>query len=292
MTNYPSIEKLVSLPGQSFLYRKIVRNHRPDQRGRGIWHYHPEYELTLTLKSKGNRFIGYNIEPYQELDFVLVGPNIPHCWTTDEPTEQLVINFNHDLLVSPFTQISEWSLIHKMLNQSKLGIKFSEKTAEMAKSLMLKIGKTSGFESLHLLFELLNLLSHDPKKEMLTFHDYKIKDHIGASNRIETIYSYIHKHYKEDSISVAELSEKLNLTKSSLARFVKRITRKSFTDLVIEARLNEACRLLSETDLTIAELSFKSGFNNLSNFNRAFKKKLQMTPKAFRQMYRSDLIKA
>jgi AraC-like DNA-binding protein len=288
MGNLPSIERIDRKPGQSFSLRRIIRNHRPDQRGRGVWHYHPEYELTLTLKSKGNRFVGYSISPYQCYDLALVGPNIPHCWITDEPTEQIVLNFKHDDLVTPFQNFPEWTLIQRMISNSHLGIKFTEETAKSTENLFLNIEHAQGFDRLLLMFELMNELAHSPDQEHITFYDYQIKDQLSASNRIEFVYSYILENYASESLCIDELCQKLNLTKSSLARFIKRITRKTFTELVIEARLNSSCQLLRETDRTIAEICFKSGFNNLSNFNRAFKRKMDMTPKDYRKIYRQQ----
>src|SRR5580658_10131926 len=44
------------------------------------WHYNREYELTLTLNSRGQRFVGDDMAPYGDGDLVLIGPKIPHTW--------------------------------------------------------------------------------------------------------------------------------------------------------------------------------------------------------------------
>ncbi|MGV5564382.1 cupin domain-containing protein, partial [Burkholderia pseudomallei] len=57
------------------------------------WHHHPEYELTLTLNSLGKRFVGDHVADYAGDDLVLVPPNLPHTWVSDErldPGEPLV----------------------------------------------------------------------------------------------------------------------------------------------------------------------------------------------------------
>jgi AraC-like DNA-binding protein len=288
MTYFPSIEKINFPPGQSLSFKRIVRNHRPDQRGRGIWHYHPEYELTLTLKSSGNRFLAYHIQPYTEWDLVLVGPNTPHCWITEEHTEQLVINFRHEVLVEPMKKIQEWAVVDKMLENSVYGVKFTSEISKNVLRLFEKIETKHGYERLIAFFKLMFILSHSSDQEILSTQNYPIKNRLATSSRIEKIYSYILENYLSEDISIAALSSELNLTKSSLSRLVSRIAQKSFTELVIEARLNHACRLLTESELNISEICYKSGFNNLSNFNRAFKKSTRLTPKLYRKMYRAN----
>ena len=49
-----------------------------------LWHYHPEFELTLTLNSRGQRYIGDDIANYDDGDLVLLGPNLPHTWCSAE----------------------------------------------------------------------------------------------------------------------------------------------------------------------------------------------------------------
>jgi AraC-like DNA-binding protein len=285
MSNKPVVEKLVEDPGQSFLFRKIVRKKRPDYRSKGVWHYHPEYEITLSLKSSGKRFVGYSIDNYSHNELVLLGENLPHCWITNQSTEQYVINFKKDSLGTAFWNSPEFIRINKLLNKSKQGIKFSETTIEKATPLIIQMKELDGFNRLLVLFKLLNLLSLSKNIQLLTFNNYRIKDSLKASNRIEKIYSYIYRNYNSENISISNLSKELFMTTSSVCKFIKTITKKTFTELLIETRINEACKLLSETDKYISEICYLSGFNNLSSFNRAFKRVMHVTPKEYRKIY-------
>ena len=287
MSNKPVVEKLVEDPGQSFLYRKIIRKKRPDHRRQGVWHYHPEFEITLSLKSSGKRFVGYSIDDYYPQELVLVGENLPHCWITKQSTEQYVINFKRESLGSSFWDSPEFIGISKLLSKSKQGIKFDASTTHKAIPVILRMENTDSFERLMLFFKLINLLAHSANIQLLTFDDYRIKDSLKASNRIEQVFSYIHENYNDKNISVANLSENLHMTTSSLCKFIKVISRKTFTELLIETRINKACKLLSETDYYISEICYSSGFNNLSGFNRAFKKIMHTTPKEYRKVYRA-----
>lgn len=287
MSNQPSIERLTEAPGQSFSYRKIVRKERSDLRKEGVWHYHPDYEITFTLKSAGRRFVGYNISDYEEYDFVLIGDRLPHCWITTQSTEQIVINFKKEVFGSTFWNAPEMAQINQMLEKSRQGIFFDRETASEALGLIKKMEHETGFTRMLHLFELLNVMANSKGQKVLTFYHQEIKDSLKASNRIEKIYSYILLNYQSNNISFTELSTQLNMTKSSVCKFIKKVTKKSFSEIVTETRINDACKMLSETDMFISEICFKCGFNNLSNFNRSFKKIMEVTPKEYRSIYRT-----
>lgn len=287
MSNKPNIEKLVEDPGQSFLFRKIVRENRPNHRGEGVWHYHTDYEITLSLISSGKRFVGYSIDDYTPYDFVLLGENLPHCWISNQPSEQYVINFKKDVFGPYLWNSPEFVAINNLLDKSQQGIKFGRVTTNKAVPLIIRMSKTDGIEKLLMLFELLNILALSEDIQLLSFHDYRIKDRLKASNRIEQIYSYINKNYDKEDISISNLSKSLYMNTSSLCKFIKVITKKTFTELLIKTRIKEACKLLSDTDKYISEICYLCGFNNLAGFNRAFKKEMHKTPKEFRKLYRA-----
>lgn len=286
MANKPEIENVPNYPGRSFIIKKVIRDNRPDIGGGGVWHYHPEYEITLTLKSSGRRFVGYSIDDYSAIELVMLGENLPHCWLTDEYTEQYVIQFNKDTLGRTFWETPELTGINNLLNKSKHGIKFDKNTAQFSIPLILEMYQSKGFDRLFSLFYLLNNLANSENNQFLTFQDYSFKDSLKASNRIEQVYSYINRNYKNENMSVVEVSEMLCMTTSSLCKFVKKITKKTFTDLVVDRRINEACKLLRKTDKYISEICYLSGFNNISGFNRAFKKVMNSTPKEYRNIFR------
>ncbi len=286
MANKPFIEKISEDPDQSFTCKRVIRNERPNLKNEGVWHFHPGFEICFTLKSVGKRFVGYNISDYHEYDFVLIGDNLPHCWITKESTEQIVINFKKELLGNIFWNSSEMKQINQMLEMSNRGIYFNHETANDAIPIIKKIEKTSGFNKLLHLLELLNVMANSSDKQMLTYYHHEIKDSLKASSRTEKIYSYILLNYQSNTISFTELCTELNMTKSSVCKFIKKVAKKSFSEIVIETRINDACKLLAETDLFISEICFKCGFNNLSNFNRGFKKLMVLTPKQYRAIYR------
>jgi AraC-like DNA-binding protein len=98
------------------------------------------------------------------------------------------------------------------------------------------------------------------------------------------VLSFINNNF-EKNIRLEEAARKINLGPASFCRFIKKNTGKGFVDHLHEIRISQVLRLLIDTDYSISEISYRCGFNNLSFFNRLFKKKFQCTPKEFREQH-------
>ncbi len=281
----PTYEQLSQNVDHSFAVRKVIRPQRADLTSAGVWHFHPDYEITLTTASSGRRFVGYNYEDYSALDLVLIGSNMPHCWITEEPTVQYVINFKKDFIGSTFWQMPELTEINQLLDRSSRGIKFSKDAAAGALPLIEQLQRAAGFDRLMNFLELLRLLARDRTTSPLTNYDGRTQGNPKLSRRIEKVYSYVLENYKDPDISQAQLAEELNMTSSSLCKFVKYMTRKTLYQLILEARISHACRLLVNTDKYVSEIGYLSGFQNVSNFNRIFKRLIKQTPMMYRKSF-------
>ena len=251
----------------------------------GVWHYHSGFEITLTTVSSGQRFVGYNSEPYAPVDLVLIGENTPHCWITDEHTEQTVINFERNFLGEGVWSKSEMSEVQLMLERSKRGITFSREVIESAKRRIRRIESSQKFERLMHFLSLLGMLAHDKNFRYLSSYDEESKGNMKMSKRMDQVYAYILSNFKNPDVSQAELAAELNMTSSSFCKFVKNMTRKTFYDLILEARVSHAGRLLVNSDKYVSEICFSSGFNNISNFNRIFKRIMKKSPLEYRKTY-------
>ena len=109
------------------------------------------------------------------------------------------------------------------------------------------------------------------------------------SRRVQKVQDYINRHYQEE-IRLGTLANMVGMTEVSFSRFFKLRTGKSLSDYIIDIRLGHATRLLVDSTMAIAEICYECGFNNLSNFNRIFKKKKSCSPKEFREYYRKKRI--
>lgn len=280
----PEFEKIESKSTNSFISKIVKRDQRPFLTE--AWHYHPEIEICYTLKSHGLRYVGNNISEYAERDLVILGSYLPHGFTTIDQSEQYVIQFNQDFLGKDFFESTELEDINSFLQQSNKGIVLKgsdlKKAEEYIQSLY-QDKRSKMMRLLHLL-EFLNFLSQCSNFETICSERYSSTLTQSKLNKVNKIFEYIKTNFQQD-ISIQSVSKIVNMTESTFYKFIKRHTNKKFTTILNEYRVNHASKLLVSSLIPISEVSFKSGFNNLSYFNRVFKKSYNMTPKQFRNTY-------
>ncbi len=252
-------------------------------------HYHEEYELNFIEGGQGaRRIVGDNIETISNLELVLVGSNIPHGWFMHEcvssEIHETTIQFHRDLFDDKFLKRNQLSFIRTMLERSARGISFPVETIQSIKPRLLSLQQKSGFDSVMDLMSLLHELSLSRHVQILTSSSFVNENTAYNSRRIEKAFEFMKANYEKD-ISLEDMSKIVNMTEVGFSRFMRKRTGKTFIDSLNGIRLGHASRLLIDTTLTISEVSFRCGFNNLSYFNRIFKKKHKCTPKEFRENY-------
>ncbi len=257
-------------------------------------HYHPELELTLIVKSFGQRKIGDNIENFNEGDLVLVGSNLPHVWKNDEvffdekaniKAQAICVKFLPDFAGKEFLNRPEMSAIKTILEeQAPLGIKLVGTLREKVTGIMLKLPEMDQSDRFIHLLQILNLIAKSNEFSILASLSYR-NENIKNSHRINTVLDYIMEHYQED-LSLEKIAGLINMNKNAFCRFFKRGTRKSLFAVINEVRIGKACQHLTETDMNVLQVCFACGFNNISNFNKAFKKSMNVTPLMYRKNMR------
>lgn len=257
-------------------------------------HYHEEYELNLVLNAKGaKRVIGGHIEVIDDVELVLIGPNLYHSWFTHEcQSEEIIevtIQFHKDLFDEKFLKRNQLSFIKNMLEHSLRGILFSRETALAIKERLLAMDKKTGFDSVLELFSVLHDLSVSRNMRSLSDFSFSNEKFYYASRRIEKVFEFMNTNYNKP-VTLAEVARIANMPEASFSRFIKKRTGKTFIDSLNEIRLGHASRLLIDTTNTIAEIAYKCGFNNISNFNRVFKRKKFCIPKEFRETYTGNRV--
>ncbi len=257
------------------------------------WHYHPELELTCILKSTGQRFVGDNIEYFEEDDLVLVGRNLPHFWRNDETyyenekegaTHCIVLQFREDMFGTDFLEVSELEKIKKLFSKSKRGIHFTGIDAKNAISKMKKLLTLKGMDSIVELLSLLKLLSESKEARLLSTTGYIHNHGTTDLERVNKVYQYAITNFRSNA-NLEEAARIACLNTSAFCRFFKLRTNKTFIQFVNELKVNHASKLLKQTDMGITSICFESGFNNISNFNRQFKKTYGKTPRQLREYY-------
>jgi AraC-like DNA-binding protein len=256
-------------------------------------HFHPEYELMCVKESSGKRFVGDNMSQYEAGDLVLLGPDLPHYWHNDDPNKTrvkaIVVQFRDDFPGDPFLQKLEMQELRRMLDRSNRGIHFSPKISDKIMPQLNHLIHLRGFERVILLLSILNQLSHDQSFELLASAGFVPETDLYDCEKINKIHQYILKSYR-DNVKIDEAASLVNMTKSAFCHYFKKRTRKNFSRFVNEMRIGHASKLLVETDYSISEICYDSGFRNLSNFNRRFKEINEISPQEYRQQFRQELI--
>lgn len=252
-------------------------------------HSHEELELNFILNAKGaRRVIGDHICEIDDLELVLVGSNLPHVWQThkclSKDIREITIQFHKDLFDEKFLRRNQLSFIRNMLERAAKGILFSRQTIQQIMPRLTILNQKHGFDSVLELLSILHDLSISRNMHTLsdaTFNNVEISYN---SRRIERAIEYMNQNFQK-SITLSEVAKLANMTDVSFSRFFRNRTGITFMDSLLEMRLGHASRLLIDTTQSVAEVAYNCGFNNISNFNRLFKKKKNCTPKEFRENY-------
>ncbi|MBI6118247.1 AraC family transcriptional regulator [Salegentibacter maritimus] len=258
-----------------------------------VWHYHPEIELVLLIKSTGTRFVGDSIETFVPGQLVLLGENLPHMWlnapeyyTRDSKreAEAIAVHFKLDFLGSEFLHAPELFKVADLLKRARQGMLFNKPTKEI-KNIMKELLYCQGVERLSKLLMLLNILSNTTAYEYLSSEGFINSFNQKETNNLKKVYEYIFKNFDEP-IQLNKVAEIARMNPSAFSRFFKKIHKKTFTRYLNEIRIGYACKLLMENKHKILAVCYDSGFTNISNFNRQFKLIRGMTPSQFQKFYK------
>jgi len=257
------------------------------------WHFHPEYELVYILESEGKRFVGDKISNFKPGDLVLLGSNLPHWYRNDASyyennpalkASSIVIQFTTDFLGDTFLLSPEMFEIHQILQKSQRGLEITGVLKSKVAKMVTEITQLKGMDRLIQLLKILNIISKSDDYNLLSNKGPSVGVNVNDPKRINKIYEYVMNHFTEP-ITINKASELIHMCPSTFCRYFKKRTRNTFTFFLNEIRIGHACKLLIEEDLSITEICYKSGFNNISYFNRQFKSRKNLTPHAFRQEY-------
>lgn len=253
------------------------------------WHYHPELELTLIIKSFGQRQVGDNVENFWPGDLVLVGTNLPHVWKNDVifnsenlKAKAIVVKFLPDFAGKDFFEKPEMKRIHDLINKkANFGVKLLGKLREDVEGLMNSLPSIDESSRIINLLYILDLISKSNDYTLLSSISYN-NNKTKNNYRINIVLNYLMDHYNEE-IKLETVASLINMNKNAFCRFFKKSTQKNLLQVIQEIRINNACQKLIETDLSILEICYDTGFGNISGFNKAFKKVKGINPLAYKK---------
>lgn len=274
-------------------------------------HYHPEYELVLTIGSQGVRHIGQQQQRYQDYDLVLLGPNLVHGWQsdvlaiTDSPVSTDVAEsaettlsrgdnraeaaMQHAYVVQlPAEWLEQWLAVNPalagvsaLLARAGGGLFFPRPTALLAEQLLLQIEQSEPARRQVLLLELLCLLSQCQHAQRINRPLAGTEPQDPNQRRLAKLTGFIQERLAEP-LHAERLAAVVHLSVPHLHRLFKQHTEMTLLQYVLQQRIGHACELLQQSSLPVAMIASRCGFNSLASFNRQFLKLQQMTPRQFR----------
>ncbi len=259
------------------------------------WHFHEEYELVLIEKSRGTKFIGNDVSFFEEGDLFLIGSNIPHLFRNNEEyytreneleAKSTFIHFSEKFSGIDFFNLPEMKSVRQLLYRSSQVLELHGKIKCIIRDRLLQMGNESPLQRLQSILDILINLSESVEAKPIlsvkftTNHTTNTKD----TERIHKVFEFIMNNFTKE-IYLPEVASMLNMSDASFSRYFKHHTRKTFSDYVTEIRINNACRLLMQGDENISQICYLSGFENLSNFYRHFKKIMGVIPKDYRKRF-------
>ncbi|CDG83548.1 helix-turn-helix domain-containing protein [Janthinobacterium agaricidamnosum] len=282
----PQFEQVTIPPGHSWglLWREL-----PELPF--LWHYHPQFELTLTMNARGQRYIGDHLADFGPGDLVLVGPNLPHTWSASEridaaqPMLAVVAWFSAEWLAQLAQVFPELRGLRQLGHKAGPGLHFTPAAARHCAPLMLRLQALAPPQRLPLLLDILLHLAGDHDAQPLVARALTAIDAGVQQKRMERVLDYMHQHFREE-IPLALLAQQASLSAGAFQRFFKRHAVCTPSVYLTQLRIGQACQQLIETDKSIAVIAQESGYRNLAHFNRQFKQLKNGTPRAFRRHYR------
>jgi AraC-like DNA-binding protein len=255
-------------------------------------HCHPEYEINVVMNIDGKRVVGDSEETFSKLDFVMVGPYIPHVWKSDEEENRVVtIQFSSELLNFPIMNKRLFTPIKKLLIDSRQGLQFYGPDAERIKDEIMELTRIQGFQTATMFLNILNSLAQAPRRKLVSnMYESENLIHESKSRRVSKVCRHIEENISH-KITLSDAAKMVNMSDSAFSHFFKKQTGISFITYINNLRVAKACDLLANTNLSASEICYDCGFNNKSNFIRLFSKRKNMTPIEYRNHISQMLIK-
>lgn len=284
-------ETIIPASGLSFAKKNFIFKHFPPD-----WHYHAEYELVAITEGAGKRFVGSGVSEFAPGDIVLIGSNVPHFHLSDSAYYENndlyccseVIQFNVNIFPSDFQTMPEFESITRLLNDSTRGLLFHN--AEVLERIRTKLSdfeRLDGLKRLMELYRILNMLSQTPDYSYLSIAevDYNRQKHLH-NLPVYRAYQYLANNFKE-AITLEQVAEYAGQNPTALCRNFKQSTDRSIFNCLLEIRIDFAYKLLINSDFSIIQVAYESGFRNISHFNHKFKEMSGLSPLEYRKTHKA-----
>lgn len=280
----------ISSANKVFLTKEIVQPYYSTQ-----FHFHHECQLTYIVESSGQRIIGNNIEYFEPGELVFLGSGVPHVWYNDKEyfqgsdhlrAQSLAMYIDPDQLVESLEGFGCRNALDHWLTVARRGIIYSGDSKSELIDLFKTLFKQEGMDRLVTFLKLVDRLMQATDSRFLSSPDYVNSYSENDQQRMERLFQFIFANFRRD-IPLDEIASLANMNEFSFCRYFKSRTQKPFTQFVNELRIGHACKLMQERYNPIESVAYESGFNNITHFNRLFKRIKGITPREYRKQLKT-----
>lgn len=255
-------------------------------------HFHNGYEIALILKGRGKRVVGDHIEHFGDNDLIFIGPFLPHVtynnyeddYKSDsaQPLSAMVVYFHPNWFAKEFIDSSDYVKVNDFVDKMSRGVEVLGETKRKAIKSLLKLRGCTGLIKTIKLWEILYFIAESAEYQCLASEGYIGKFTQKGLDRLDRVYDYVMTHYEED-IKLDDIAAIAHMTTAAFCKYFKSKTGKTFSNFVNGVRIGQSCKLLGDRNLSISEICYACGFNNLTSFNRNFRDFIKMTPTEYRK---------
>ncbi len=247
------------------------------------WHYHPAVELTYIAKGKGTRLVADHVDSFDDGDLVLIGANVPHYWHMRGNSAGVALQWDF-ALDHGIWSFGETAPLRQLLEYARRGLQLAGSTAEFTRQRMQALLHRDGLDRLGGFLEILAGLTTAPRSHLLPLSEqaFSLSGSAETQEAIRRAVSYILASYRE-SVNLTDLLRLTGMSRATFARQFALNVGKSFSAFRNQVRLQAVCQALRDTGEPVSNIAFSHGFNQLSFFNRLFRREFGISPSDYRQ---------
>ena len=255
------------------------------------WHQHDEFEIVMIQEGNGNALIGDYFGEYKPGDVFFLGSNLPHWFRKsdqDQIGSALVIHFLAEFWGKSFLALPEMRAVYELFILSKRGLKLREPVRQRAEILLKDMEVSRGVTTIYLLLRCFEEMIQAPDDALeILGSGASVYKALSEANPIARVFDYTFANYQRE-ITLQEVADLVNMSCSTFCRHFKQSTKRTYIDFLKEVRIGHACRLLTESDWSVFDICYDSGYNNTSNFSKQFRELKKMTPLLYRKQFKGN----
>ncbi len=278
------VEKWVRMQHHSFIVKRYPISYDEPNNQQMVLRQHDELEITMLLGCNGKRCVGNTIESFSHVDLFMLGPRLQHSTRVDdgEAGEAYTLHFLPETFGTAFFDLPECAPIARLFTDAHMGLAFEKFDVNRVRDHFEHLGCATGFDRVLSFLNLLDYLANVPQRRKLSSRVFAPIENKKDYDTVNLAYGYIVTHFKDDHITLEDISKHLNMSSATFCRYFKKHFHKTFTAFLNEVRIGHACKLLQDTEQNVAEIAYGSGYRQLTHFNRQFKRLMGRTPKQYR----------